>query len=87
MRHKNLRIKIIFSDCGDGDLLVNGIKTITSSITSNSTDAISIVEQEIAYSCNSGFLLFPNETTRTCEIGGNWTPNKKLSCVKGNIYS
>ena len=81
----NLRIKINFSDCGDGDSLVNGLKTITRSITSNSTDGNSIVEQEIAYSCNSGFLLFPNETTKTCEIGGDWTPSGELSCLKGNV--
>ena len=82
-----MRIQIIFSDCGDGDLLVNGIKTIISDITSNSTGADTIVEQEIAYACNSGFLLFPNETIRTCEIGGDWTPNRELSCLKGNVCS
>ena len=46
-----------------------------------------IVEEEISYSCNENFDLFPigATTTRTCLTGGDWSPMSELSCLKGNI--
>ena len=79
-------------DCGDGDLLGNGTKHILRSYRSDK-DAIDsevstkTVEEEISYSCNENFDLFPigATTTRTCLTGGDWSPMSELSCLKGNI--
>ena len=81
----------IFLDCGDGDLLGNGTKSVLRSYQSEDIIDYEVstrtVEEEISYSCNESFVLFPNgaTTTRTCLTGGDWSPMSELSCLKGNI--
>ena len=71
----------IFTDCGVGSLLENGNKELLRTIEVES----GILEKEIYYSCGDGFILYPNETTRTCQSNAEWSSNTHLSCLAGKV--
>ena len=43
--------------------------------------------QELLYSCDEGFVLYPNKSIRTCQENAEWSSNLKLSCLLGDYCS
>ena len=41
--------------------------------------------QELLYSCDEGFILYPNKPTRTCQENAEWSSNLELSCLLGDF--
>ena len=73
---------ILLPDCGVGSLLENGAKEARRSVKiENGT-----LEQELYYSCDTKFQLYPRIQVKTCELNAEWFPDTVLTCIPGKIY-
>ena len=77
-----LKAQHLISDCGVGSLVKNGTKTIVESVSVES----GMLEQKLLYSCNDGFVLYPNITVKNCITPLAWSPVDEISCLHGKIY-
>ena len=41
--------------------------------------------QEVLYSCDEGFVLYPNKSIRFCQENAKWSSNLELSCLLGDF--
>ena len=62
-------------------MLDRGKKTATEIVTVEG----GTLEKELFYSCNDGFILYPNESVRTCQSNANWSSETELTCLAGKM--
>ena len=43
--------------------------------------------QELLYSCDEGFVLYPSKPIRSCQENAEWSSNLKLTCLIGDFCS
>ena len=59
----------------------NVIKEITKTV---EVESMTLV-QELLYSCDEGFILYPNKSIRICQENAEWSSNLELSCLLGDF--